>query len=187
MTAALANSPLDQLAAFNAFDWLLVLILAWSVVLAFVRGIIRELFGLAGTILGLLLAAWNYSAFAAWLSRWITSALAAEIAAFLLIAVLVMAACTLLGRLVRGTARTVGLGFLDRLAGAVFGLLRGCVLGVGILMAATAFFPPQTLIAKSRIAPYFLAAAREVSFVVPQDLQRRITGGISSIRHIALR
>lgn len=187
MSAPLTNSYLNQLAAFNAFDWMLVLLLVWSVVLAFTRGIIRELFGLAGTILGLLLAAWNYPALAAWLSRWITSPVAAEIAAFLLIAVLVMAACTLLGRLVRGTAHTVGLGFLDRLAGAGFGLLRGGVLGIGILMAATAFFPPQTFIAKSRIAPYFLAAAREVSFVVPQDLQRRITGGITGIRHIARR
>lgn len=187
MSAPLTNSYLDQLAAFNAFDWMLVLILVWSVVLAFMRGIIRELFGLTGTILGLLVAAWNYTALAAWLSHWITSPVAAEIAAFLLIAVLVMAACTLLGRLVRSTAHTVGLGFLDRLTGAGFGLLRGCVLGIGILMAATAFLPPQTLIAKSRVAPYFLAAAREVSFVVPQDLQRRITGGITGIRRIARR
>ncbi len=187
MNAPLANPYLDQLAAFNAFDWMVLFVLIWSVVLAFLRGIIRELFGLAGTILGLLLAAWNYPAFAAWLSRWITSPVAAEITAFLLIAVLVMAVCTLLGRLVRGTAHTVGLGFLDRVAGAAFGLLRGCVLGMGILMAVTAFLPPQTLIAKSRVAPYFLAAAREVSFVVPQDLQRRITGGLTGIRHIARR
>jgi len=187
MSARLINTYVDQLSAFNAFDWMILFLLVWSIVLAFVRGIIRELFGLAGTILGLLLAAWNYPAFAAWLSRWITSLVAAEIIAFLLIAVLVMAICTLLGRLVRDTAHTVGLGFLDRMAGAGFGLLRGCVLGIGILMAVTAFLPPQALIAKSRLAPYFLAAAREVSFVVPQDLQTRITGGITSIRHIARR
>lgn len=182
-----ANPLLDQVAAFNAFDWLLLVVLAWSAVLAFVRGIIRELFGLAGTVLGLLLAAWNYPALAIWLTRWITSPVAAEITAFLLIAILVMTACSLLGRLVRGTAHTVGLGFIDRLAGAGFGLLRGCVLGIGILMVATAFLLPQTLIANSRIAPYFLAAAREVCFVVPQDLQTRITDGILGIRHIARR
>ena len=187
MAVTLPNPPLQQLAAFNAFDWLLLVVLAWSVIVAFARGIIRELFGLAGTVLGLLLAAWNYTSLAVWLSRWITSPTPAQIAAFLLIAVSTMLACTLLGRLVRGTAHTVGLGFLDRLSGAVFGLLRGGLVGVAILAAATAFFPPQPWVRSSRLAPYFLAATREVCFVVPQDLQKRITGGIDSVRHIARR
>lgn len=187
MIASLINTTAGQLASFNFFDWLLVLVLAWSVAIAFVRGIIRELFGLAGTILGLLFAAWNYPALATWLSPWIASAMAAQVAAFLLIAVGVLLVCTLLGRLVRGTAHTAGLGLLDRFAGACFGLLRGGLIAMGVLMTATAFFPPQRSIASSRLAPYFLAAAREVSFVVPQDLQKRITGGVHSIRHMARR
>ncbi len=185
MTSPLTDTPIQQLASFNAFDWLLVIVLAWSTIVGLVRGIIREVFGLAGTILGLLVAAWNYLAFARWLSRWITSQVAAEVTAFLLIAVGVLVVCTLIGRLVRGTAHTIGLGFPDRLAGAAFGLIRGALIGVVILITATAFFPPQTLIARSRLAPYFLAAAREVCFVVPQHLQRRVTGGTASIRRIA--
>ena len=187
MTAPLANPAASTIAGLNAFDWLLLFVLVWSIGVAFARGIIRELFGLAGTILGLLLASWNYTAFALRLSPWITTPAAAEIAAFSLIAIGVLIACTLLGRIVRGTAHTVGLGFVDRLAGAGFGLLRGGLLGLGIVMTATAFFPPQTAVANSRLAPYFLAAAHEVCFVVPQDLQRRITGGIDSIRHFARR
>ncbi|GAC1356326.1 MAG: hypothetical protein NVSMB3_02530 [Acidobacteriaceae bacterium] len=187
MSAALTDASLHQIAAFNAVDWLLTLVLIWSIGLAFLRGIIRELFGLMGTVLGLLLAAWNYQTLALRLLQWLPSLLTAEILAFLLIAVSVLLVCTLLGRLIRGTAHTIGLGVLDRLAGATFGLLRGAVLDLGILMIATAFFPPQALIANSSLAPYFLAAAREVSFVVPQDLQKRITGGITGIRHIARR
>ena len=187
MTVPLSNAPLDQLGSLNSFDWLLIAVLAWSVVTAFLRGIIRELFGLAGAVLGLLLASWNYPALALRLARWITSPIAASATAFLLISISVMIACTVLGRIVRGTAHTVGLGFVDRLAGAAFGILRGCLVGVIILMAATAFLPPQTPIASSRLAPYFLAVAREVCFVVPQDLQQRVAHGIDSIRHIARR
>jgi len=187
MTATLSPAPLDQLSGFNAFDWFLVLTMAWSVAVAFARGIIRELFGLAGTILGLLLASWNYHSISPWLAQWITSPIAADVTAFLLIACAVLVLCTTFGRLVRGTAHTVGLGFFDRLAGAGFGLLRGFLLGVGVLITATAFFPPQFFIANSRLAPYFLAAAREVSFVVPQNLQRRLSNGIDSVRHLARR
>ncbi len=187
MSALLPNTSASQISGFNEFDWLLLFLLSWSLVQAFVRGIIRELFGLAGTILGLLLASWNYPALSTWLSGWITFPVASEVAAFLAISVGVMFAFTLLGRLLRGTAHTLGLGLLDRIAGAGFGLLRGGVLSMGILMAAAAFCPPQNLVANSRLAPYFLAAAREVCFVVPPDLQRRVTGGIASIRHIARR
>ena len=187
MTSPLTDTPLHQLAGLNAFDWLLLIVLVGSTIAGLVRGIIREIFGLTGTVLGLILAAWNYIPLARWLSRWITSPVAAEGTAFLLIAVSVLVICTLIGRFVSGTARTIGLGFLDRLAGGVFGLLRGALVGVVILITATAFFPPQTLIANSRLSPYFLAAAREVCFVVPQHLQRRIAGGIANIRHIASR
>ncbi len=195
MLASLAKTSADQLASFNAFDWLLVAVLVWSVVVAFFRGLVRELFGLAGVILGILLASWNYAALATWLDRglngllkgWTHTFVLSEVSAFVLIAVVVMCVCTLFGKLARGSAHTLGLGLLDRLAGAGFGLFRGGLIGLGIVMAATAFLPPQSLLASSRAAPYFLAAAREVCFVVPQDLQQRITGGITHIGHIAQR
>lgn len=187
MPTLLHNAPFSHLARFNALDWILMFLVVWSVVVAFSRGLIRELFGLAGTVLGLLLACWNYQQLALRLSAWITTPIAAEIAAFLLIFVGILIACTLLGRLVRGTAHTVGLGFLDRLSGAAFGLLRGALLGLGLVVTAMTLFSSENLAANSRLAPYFLAAAREVSFVVPQDLQKRISGSIDGIRHLAKR
>ncbi len=45
---------------FNLFDWFLMAILAYSTIMAFVRGILLELFSLGGLIAGILLASWNY-------------------------------------------------------------------------------------------------------------------------------
>ena len=45
----------------NLFDWFLIAILAYSTVIAFMRGIIRELFSLGGLIAGILLASWYYA------------------------------------------------------------------------------------------------------------------------------
>ena len=178
------NSPASQFGSFNAVDWGLLAVLAWSSLTALFRGIIREIFGLLGTVLGLLLACWYYPAVAGQLARWISSPPMASAAGFLFITSVVMIACTVVGRIIRGTAHTVGLGLFDRLAGALFGLLRGSAIGVALLMAAAAFLPPQTAVAQSRLAPYFLAAAREVCFVVPQDLRHRISLGIDSLRPI---
>ena len=91
----------------------------------------------------------------------------------------------LVGRLVSRTAKAVGLGLPDRLLGALFGFARGCLLGVAIMMAIAAFLPGSVWISESRLKPYFLDGAHAVSFVVPNDLQRRILRGAEQLKHNA--
>jgi len=114
--------------SLTSFDWFLVVVVAVSTLLAFRRGIIRVLFSLGGLIAGIVLAGWNYMRLAEWLHRWIVSVPAAEILGFLAIVVGVMLAASVLATIVRRTARAVGLGFVDRLLGAGFGLVRGVLL-----------------------------------------------------------
>jgi membrane protein required for colicin V production len=169
----------------NLFDWILIVLLAYSTIMAFVRGIILELFSLGGLIAGILLASWNYKHVADLLSRLITTPATAQIVAFLLIVVGIMVLSTLLGKALNRTAHAIGLGFFDRLLGAVFGLARGCLLGVALLMAIAAFQPHSTWIKNSRLSSYFLAGAHAVSFVVPHDLQQQILNGAQQIKHNA--
>lgn len=173
------------LASLTAVDWLLVLVLAWSTVLALVRGLIRELCSLAGLVAGVLLASWYYGPVARWLERWISSASAANMTAFLLIAIGVGVAAGLLGRLFRRTASTIGLGLLDRLAGGVFGFVRGCLLVTAVMLALAAFLPSISALRTSRLAPYFLDAAHGISFLVPHDFEAEINGGASALKHIS--
>jgi membrane protein required for colicin V production len=114
----------------NFFDCFLIAMLAFSTIMAFVRGIILELFSLGGLIAGILLASWNYKHVAIILERLITTPAIAEIVAFLLIIIGVMVFSTLLGKALNRTAHAVGLGFFDRLLGALFGFARGCLFGV---------------------------------------------------------
>jgi membrane protein required for colicin V production len=169
----------------NLFDWFLIVILAWSTVLAFVRGLLLELFSLGGLIAGILLASWNYHRFAPLLSRLITNPSTADVVAFLLIAIGIMVLCTIAGKVLNSTANAIGLGFFNRLLGAVFGFARGCLIGVAIMMAAAAFLPPAPWITNSHLAPYFLAGAHAVSFVVPHDLQQLILDGAKELKHNA--
>jgi membrane protein required for colicin V production len=169
----------------NLFDWFLIAILTYSTVTAFLRGIIVELFSLGGLIAGILIAGWNYSHVALFLSRLITSPAIAQIVAFLFIVIGVMALSALLGKIVNRTVHTIGLGFFDRLLGAIFGFARGCLLGVAITMAIAAFLPYSTSIASSQLSSYFLAGAHAVSFVVPHDLKQQILDGVEQIKHNA--
>ena len=184
MTLIAANTPSPAVwSGFTAFDWLITVLLVWSVARAFLRGAIRELVALVGLIAGMLLASWNYAAFAPHLQPWLTGGSLADGTAFLLILSVVLVACSLLGRLLRSGAHAIGLGLLDRLAGAALGLARGVLAGVALMVAITAFLPPQQAIAQSQLAPYLLAAAHGVSFVVPQELRRQLTLGAAALTH----
>ena len=169
----------------NLFDWFLIAMLAFSTIMAFLRGIILELFSLGGLIAGILLASWNYKHIAILVERLITTPATAEIVAFLLIIIGVMVLCTLVGKTLNHTAHAIGLGFFDRLLGALFGFARGCLFGVAILMAIAAFLPHSVWIANSGLSPYFLAGAHAVSFVVPHDLQQQILNGAQQLKHNA--
>src|SRR5271154_3903812 len=169
----------------NLFDWFLIAMLVYSTIAAFVRGIILELFSLGGLIAGILIASWNYNHVAIFLERIITTSTTAQIVAFLFIIIGVMVLSLVLGKALNRTAHAIGLGFFDRLLGAVFGFARGCLFGVAILMAIAAFLPHSEWIANSRLSSYFLAGAHAVSFVVPHDLQQQILNGAQQLKHNA--
>ena len=173
---------MPELSQLNPFDWFLVAIVVYSTVVAFVRGFFREVFSLVGLVAGILLASWNYPLIGNRLAQWIPWP-TAQIVSFLVIAILVMVLCGIAGKLLHSTAKTIGLGFFDRLLGGIFGAVRGCLLGVAVLMAAAAFLPHAKYIRDSALSGYFLDGAHAVSFVVPTNLQQHIREGVITLKH----
>ena len=158
-------------ADLTGFDWLLVVIVLLSIVRAAMRGVVQALFGLLGFVGGFELANWNYVAAGNWMfgQGWFKSYPVAHVVAFLTIAIAVAVVFDLVGRGVKRTAHVIGFGTLDRLLGACFGLARGLLLGVAVVVAARAFVPSSPWVAGSVLSNYFLGAAHAVSFVVPQN------------------
>jgi membrane protein required for colicin V production len=167
----------------NPLDWLLALLLAYSITRAALRGFFREAFALGGLILGFLLACWNYKIAAAHLAGLISSPELAQMAGFLLILFAIMALATLAGRLFRRSARAIGLGIVDRILGGLFGLIRGVILGLALLLAFAAFLPASPWIQNSLLTPYFLRADHAVSFVMPSELKLRLMDNLQHLKH----
>lgn len=163
-------------------DWAIIVVLIVSVLSAARHGFFVEVFSLAGIVLGLLLASWNYQRLLPWINGWIHAPGVAEIIAFIAIAIGVMIVAGLAGRLIRWSVRSIGLGWADRLVGAAFGFVKGCVLVTLGVMAIAAFLPRATWMENSRFVPYFLSVAHGTSVVTPSDLGTRIREGIKMIR-----
>ncbi len=162
-------------------DWIIAALVLLSVVNAARKGFFVEAFSLAGIVLGLLLASWNYRSALPWFADWLRPLALAETAAFLAIAIGVMVAAGLLGRIIRWSARSIGLGWADRLLGACFGLVKGAVLvTLGVMMLA-AFWPDASWLRGSVLAPYFLAAAGQTSIVTPASLGERVRRGVRQL------
>lgn len=166
----------------TAIDWAIVAIVVISVVMAAKEGLVVEVFSLAGLVVGLLLASWDYQRLTPWVSTWVHSAALAQALAFLLIAFGVMIAAALAGRFIRWSVKSIGLGWADRMAGAAFGLVKGCVLVTIAVMVIAAFWPSATWFRRSRLAPGFLTMAHRVAVVAPADLEQKIRAGVVVLR-----
>jgi membrane protein required for colicin V production len=163
-------------------DWVIAAIVILAVLGAAKNGFFVEAFSLGGVVLGLLIASWNYQRLMPSLMQMIHRPAIAETIAFLVIALSIMVIAGVVGRLLHRTARSIGLGWLDRLVGAAFGFLKGCIVVTLGVMALAAFYPESGWLDHSRLAPYFLSAAHTTTAVTPQQLGERIRDGVKIIR-----
>ena len=158
----------------NPLDWGIALLLAVSTVAAFLRGLIRSLLSLVGVLLGILLACLYGHRVAVALAKWVSSSALADVAGFVLILVGVLVLAALLGRLLKGAASAVGLGFFDRLGGACFGFARGVLVLAALLLPLAPFVRSLPVAQTSILLPYLLPAAHGISFVVPRNFGKRL-------------
>lgn len=166
----------------TAADWVIVAIIAVSVVQAVISGFFHEAFGIAGLVLGYLLAAWNYERLAARFAPHMKSMWLGEIGAFLIIFLAVLFLAGIAGRISRHIVKEAGLSFVDRVLGAALGLLRGCLIAAVVLMSMAAFVPTSTWLEGSELAPYFLVVGRAAIWAAPPELRARFYQGLDLLR-----
>jgi membrane protein required for colicin V production len=162
----------------TAADWMIVAVVAVNVIAAAMHGFFAEALGMAGLVVGYIVAAWQYHHLAAWLSMWLKPEWLAEILGFLIIFFVVLLVFTIAGRIARWAMKEAGLSGFDRFLGAVLGLLKGVFMVAVILMGMTAFAPTSKMLENSQLAPYFLVLGRAAVWVAPSELRARFYQGL---------
>ena len=162
-------------------DWIIVIILAGSVLTGLARGFFRSVFSLIGLLAGVALASWNYWRLAAILKRFVHSVEIADVVAFLIIAGIVMIAAAILGSLLAKLFEKVGLGCLDRLAGGIFGFAQGLVFVTICILVTVAFFPQTAWLTEARLPRYFFGALHVSIQVTPSRLGERVRKELSTL------
>jgi membrane protein required for colicin V production len=162
----------------TAADWLIVVAVLLSVVMAAIQGFFAEILSMAGLVIGYIVAAWQYQRLAEWLMSFLKNEWLAEIFGFLIIFFAIMILFGIAGKIARKLMKEVGLSGFDRFLGALLGLVKGGLVVAVVLMGLTAFTPTSTMLEKSQLAPYFLVVGRAAIWVAPSALRARFYEGL---------
>jgi len=167
----------------NIADWVILGVVVVSAAVAASEGFVHQAFGIAGLIVGYLLAAWQYHRVAEWFAPHLKSPWLGDIAAFVVIFVAVVIVAGIAGRIVRWAMKEAGLSLFDRLLGGLLGAVKGSLFVSVILMGMTAFTPSSQLLEGSQLAPYFLVVGRAAIWVAPSQLRAKFYEGLELMRH----
>jgi membrane protein required for colicin V production len=167
----------------NIADWVILGFLIFSVTAAAIEGFFHEVFKLAGLVVGYLLAAWQYHRLAEWFAPHLKSPWLGEIAGFLIIFFAVLFVAGSAGQIARWAMKKAGLSAIDRVLGAMLGLLRGILFVAIVLTAMAAFAPAARWLAGSELAPYFLVGGRAAIWLAPSELRGRFYQGLNYLQH----
>jgi len=165
----------------NGLDWFVVGVVVLSALHAAAQGFVFELFSLVGTICAYYLAAWKYATVAQFLAPYVKNGLVASCAGFLLIFIGFMILSGVAARIAHWAAISVGLRWFDRVAGAGFGLVRGVLASVVLVMAMASFVPSAPALRSSTLSPYLLVLGRGIVYVTPGELKQRFHNGIKEL------
>lgn len=158
-------------------DWIILAVLVLSLGLGAWRGLVYEVLSLAGWVAAFVVAQWLAPRAAAWLPMGQASEVLRYAAGFALVFIATVFAAGLLSWLVKKAVEAVGLRPVDRILGAVFGLLRGLV----IVLAATVvalMTPLQDTAAWQQSAGAATAASalRHLKPILPERFGQHLPG-----------
>lgn len=112
----------------TAFDFVVFGIVAASLLLGLLRGAVSEILALAGWVVALLAAREFALSVGVMYATWLKEPTAQVVAGFATVVIAVLIVFSVLRAVLRRLLRLVGLGGMDRLLGAVFGVARALVI-----------------------------------------------------------
>ncbi len=159
----------------TGFDFAVLAVVALSALLAFVRGVVRELLAIAAWIVGFVAAFRGAGPAAEFFAGLPMTLVARHVLAFVLILVAVLLVGALAAWMLRSVVHAVGLGFVDRALGGLFGVARGVLLvAVFVLCAGLTSMPRQDWWQNAALGPPLVALAIALRPWLPPEWGRRL-------------
>jgi membrane protein required for colicin V production len=152
----------------NTIDAIVIGIIAISALIAFLRGFVREMLTVGSWIGASLVTLYGFPLVQPKFEHWITSKLAADIAAAVSLFVVTLIVFSLLSHIIARFVRGSALTAVDRSLGLLFGLVRGAIL-VSLAYMLIIWLNPD-IVRGARTAPMMARGANILRGWAPPEL-----------------
>ena len=160
----------------TAFDFAVLGIVGLSVIVSIWRGFVREVLALASWVVAFVAAQALAETLAAYLPSAVANPSLRLLIAFALVFVLVLFLAALVSIGISKLVRSAGLGPVDRGVGAIFGLLRGMLaVLILVLLCGLTSVPRHPVWREAMLSPPLEAIAVSLAPMLPDALSRRIS------------
>jgi membrane protein required for colicin V production len=157
------------------FDYAVLAIVGFSVLLSVIRGLIRELLAVAAWVAAFVVATLFGGTLAPYLPEAIPGEPLRAMAAYMMLFIVTLIAGSLVALAVSKLVKTAGLSVEDRVLGAAFGLVRGmAVVVVLMLIAGLTAMPRQAFWMDAMLSGPLEALALNLKALLPQDWSQQI-------------
>jgi len=159
----------------TAFDYGLLFVLVCSVLISMMRGLVKEVLSLLGWVISFVVANAYGESLASLLPRSIPGNAIRLIVAFIALFIVVLIAMKLLSGAVESLVKASGLTVVDRGLGGLFGLGRGIVIVlIVVLLCGMTSIPQQAFWKKALLSPMTETAALTVLPYLPGGFSKHV-------------
>jgi membrane protein required for colicin V production len=167
----------------NPFDIVICVVLVYCLIRGIFRGLVKEISSLVGVLAGFWAGYTYYGMLARPLAQWISNPAYRSILGFILIFSAVFILISLLGVIMRYLLSIVFLGWVDRISGALFGLLKGVLITSVLLLVFTAFLPKNSpLVQDSLLSPHLMRVSEQMAKALSSDMKFEFSHKLKEIK-----
>lgn len=167
----------------NPFDILIIVILGYSLVRGLFRGLVKELSSIIGVLGGFYAAYTYYHVLAGLLAGLIHDTAYLNILSFLAIFCGVLIVVGVLGVIIKYLLNIAFLGWVDRIGGFVFGVLKGVLIVSILFITLTAFLPKgAAFIKNSELAPHVSWVSEKMAKVISKEMKQDFKAKLGELK-----
>ena len=182
-TKSRRGGPQKWFQIMNPFDILIIVVLGYSLVRGLFRGLVKELSSLIGVLGGFYAAYTYYKVLAGLLSKLIHDISYLNILSFLIIFCGVLIIVGVLGVIIKYLLNIAFLGWIDRIGGVVFGVLKGILIVSVLFITLTAFLPKGTAFIKnSELAPHVSWISEKMANVISKEMKQDFNAKLGELK-----
>jgi membrane protein required for colicin V production len=157
------------------FDYLVLLVLACSIIISLLRGLVKEILSLLAWIMSFVIANAYGQTLAQMLPNVIPGSATRLIVAFVALFIGVRLLMALVSLALESVIKATGLSLADRGLGGLFGLARGLVIVLAVvLLCGLTTIPKQPFWRDAWLSPLAESAARTIKPLLPGEIAQRV-------------